>query len=167
MPTKAPVKYTPITSVYAIVGVGDAIVAKLRDVRVERPQFDVDTMRTQVRELPEQAQARVAATVDAAVETYDELATRGERLVTRIRHQQASEDFTRQAKSTVSKTKAARTTARKSASRTRKSASAATRSAVRDAARTGSAAKGAATSARNTVEAATTAAEAAAEKVGN
>src|SRR5215210_2480495 len=97
--------------VYALLGAGDAVVERLRHIPVQRPHVGVET----VRELPEQAQAAVSATlsaaVDAAVDTYGDLAERGRRLVTRIRRQQATQDLTAQARSTVSRTRATATTA--------------------------------------------------------
>jgi heparin binding hemagglutinin HbhA len=140
---------------YAIAGAGDLAVAKLRELsddvtnRIaaldqealqarlakrqaefsERFAADARTLSAKLRELPAFAQAGLTTALGQAEETYDELAGRGQRLVTRIRHQQATEDLVAQAKTTVTKAKATRTTARKTADTASRSLKATTTSA--------------------------------------
>ncbi|TDW19125.1 hypothetical protein [Kribbella kalugense] len=169
---------TPVTPFYAIAGAGDLAVEKFRaiseDVTARFAKLDQQTLQTELtkaqtelnkrfeaivadartapaklRELPKTAQAGFTTVLGQAEETYEDLAGRGKDLVERIRHQQATEDLEASAKTTVSKVKATRTTAKKTA---------------QNASRT---AKAAATSARKTAKAAGKAAEAAAEKIGD
>lgn len=169
---------TPVTPFYAIAGAGDLAVEKFRAVgedvtarfanldqktlqveltkaqtelakRFESIVADARTAPAKLRELPKTAQAGFTTVLGQAEETYEDLAGRGKELVDRIRHQQATEDLEASAKTTVSKVKATRTTAKKSA---------------QTASRT---VKATATSARKTAKAAGKAAEAAAEKIGD
>lgn len=195
---------TEAKPLYAVAGVGDLWVAKLRETTARLQSTRIDSgdvqqrVTTSVRGL--QAGATLiqqavtaqlltlpnvaAGATTRLVETYDDMAERGAETVGRIRRQRATEDLAAQAKSTVSKTKATRTTASKSAAATssrakaarttaRKSAAAttsqakATRTTARkSAAATTSQAKGAATSARKTATAARKATTAGAKKVG-
>ncbi|WP_246485955.1 hypothetical protein [Kribbella qitaiheensis] len=98
---------------------------------------------------PPSRRAGFTTVLGQAEEAYDDLAARGQEIVGRIRNQKASEDLVAQAKTTVSKAKATRTTARKTAE-----------SAERNV-------KATATSARKTAKTATKAASAAASKVGD
>jgi heparin binding hemagglutinin HbhA len=110
---------------------------------------DAKTAPAKLRELPATAQAGFTVVLGQAEETYEDLAGRGKDLVERIRSQKATEDLAAQAKTTVSKAKATRTTAKKTAD-----------SATRNV-------KATATSARKTAKTATKAAGDAAGKVGN
>jgi len=117
--------------------------------RFETLTAEAKTMPAQLRELPSAVQASLTTVLGQAEDRYDELAVRGKDLVTRIRSQQATDDFEAQARSTVSKAKATRTTARKAANSTSRSA------------------KASATSARKTAKTASKAAGDAATKVGD
>ena len=111
--------------------------------------FDPKAIQAGAQQVPALAVSR-ALEVAGRVETgYEHLAERGKKLLTRVETQKATQDLTRQGKATVSRGKAAATTARKSAVGTR------------------SAAKGAATSAAKTTKAAGAAAKATAKKVGD
>jgi hypothetical protein len=117
--------------------------------RLEALAADAKTVPAKLRELPAVAQASLTTVLGQAEETYDDLAVRGKEVVTRIRKQKATEDLVTQAKTTVSKAKATRTTARKTAD-----------TATRNV-------KATATSARKTAKTATKAASDAASKVGD
>jgi len=161
---------TPVTPFYAIAGAGDLAVEKFRavseDVTARFAKLDQKTLQTELtkaqtefakrfealvadakiapaklRELPGAAQAGFTTVLGQAEETYEDLAGRGKDLVERIRTQQASEDLVTQARTTVSKAKATRTTARKTAETATRNVKATTTSA-RKAARTASKAAG-------------------------
>jgi hypothetical protein len=169
---------TPVTPFYAIAGAGDLAVEKFRalseDVTARFAKLDQKTLQSELtkaqaelnkrfeaivadaktapaklRELPKTAQAGFTIALGQAEETYEDLAGRGKDLVERIRHQQATEDLETQAKATVSKAKATRTTVKKTADT-------ATRTV-----------KATATSARKTAKAAGKAAGSAAGKIGD
>lgn len=167
-----------VTPLYAIAGAGDLAVEKFREVsddvtsrfatldqktlqaelakrqtklakRFEELAADAKTVPVKLRELPTFAQASLTAVLGQAEETYEDLAGRGKDLVTRIRSQKATEDLAAQAKTTVTKARATRTTARKT-----------TDTASRNV-------KATATSARKTAKSASKAATDAAAKVGD
>ncbi|TCC64616.1 hypothetical protein E0H73_09570 [Kribbella pittospori] len=169
---------TPVTPFYAIAGAGDLAVEKFRavseDVTARFAKLDQKTLQTELtkaqsevtkrfdafvadaktapaklRELPAVAQAGFTTVLGQAEETYEDLAGRGKDLVERIRSQKATEDLVTQAKTTVSKAKATRTTAKKTA-----------QTATRNV-------KATATSARKTAKTASKAATDAADKVGD
>jgi hypothetical protein len=169
---------TPVTPFYAIAGAGDLAVEKFRavseDVTARFAKLDQQTLQTELtkaqtefakrfeailadakttpaklRELPKTAQAGFTTVLGQAEETYEDLAGRGKELVERIRHQKATEDLVASAKTTVSKAKATRTTARKTAETATRNAKATT------------------TSARKTAKTATKATGAAGSKVGD
>ncbi|MFI6827759.1 hypothetical protein ACIBG5_11710 [Kribbella sp. NPDC050241] len=169
---------TPVTPFYAIAGAGDLAVEKFRavseDVTARFAKLDQKTLQTELtkaqsevtkrfdafvadaktapaklRELPAVAQAGFTTVLGQAEETYEDLAGRGKDLVERIRSQKATEDLVTQAKTTVSKAKATRTTAKKTA-----------QTATRNV-------KATATSARRTAKTASKAATDAADKVGD
>ena len=89
--------------------------AKLVEKRFETLVADARTAPAKLRELPAVAQAGFTTVLGQAEETYEDLAGRGKDLVERIRSQKATEDLVTQAKTTVSKAKATRTTAKKTA----------------------------------------------------
>ncbi len=177
---------TDAKPLYAVAGIGDLWVARLRETtarlqsaRIEpsevqqRVTSSVEGLQAGVLALQHLVSAQVATIPDVAVgaatrlaETYDDMAERGAETVGRIRRQRATQDLAAQAKSTVSKTKATRTTARKSAAATTSRAKATRTTARKSAASTTSQAKGAATSARKTATAARKATTAGAKKVG-
>jgi heparin binding hemagglutinin HbhA len=169
---------TPVTPFYAIAGAGDLAVEKFRavseDVTARFAKLDQKALQTELtkaqseltkrfdaivadaktapaklRELPKTAQVSFTSVLGQAEETYEDLAGRGKDLVERIRHQKATEDLVTQAKTTVSKAKATRTTAKKTAD-----------TATRNV-------KATATSARKAAKTATKAATSAADKVGD
>lgn len=169
---------TPVTPFYAIAGAGDLAVEKFRavseDVTARFAKLDQKTLQVELtkaqseltkrfdaivadartapaklRELPKTAQAGFTTVLGQAEETYEDLAGRGKDLVERIRQQKATEDLVTQAKTTVSKAKATRTTAKKTAD-----------TATRNV-------KATATSARKTAKTATKAATDAADKLGD
>jgi len=117
--------------------------------RFEAIVADARTAPAKLRELPKTAQAGFTVVLGQAEETYEDLAGRGKDLVERIRHQQATEDLVSTAKTTVSKAKATRTTAKKTADTTTRNV------------------KATATSARKTAKTATKAASTAADKIGD
>ena len=117
--------------------------------RLEVLAAEAKTVPAKLRELPAVAQAGLTTVLGQAEEVYDDLAVRGQEIVGRIRSQKATEDLAAQAKTTVSKAKATRTTVKKTAT-----------TATRNV-------KATATSARKTAKAATRAAESAADKVGD
>jgi len=159
------------TPLYALAGFGDLAVAKLREVsdelagriatldqqalqaqlakRVDALAADARTVPAKLRELPIAAQASIATVLGQADVTYEELAGRGKKVVTRIRNQQATQDLLARAGDTESRAKATRTSVRKSAETAGRSAKATT------------------TSARKTARTAAKAAGDAADKVGN
>jgi len=143
---------------YAVVGLGDLAVGFVREAGSElatrAATFDAAALRDQaqarvnarmgsaqadMKGAPEKARTLFGEYVDAAASAYDGLAGRGQKLVTRIRNQQATEDLQSQARSTATRTKAATTTAKKSASATRRSAKAASTSAKKTASAAGDA----------------------------
>lgn len=134
---------------YAVVGVGDLAVSKLRNARGE---IDVQSV-------PSKAQGLLGDAIVSAFSAYGDLAGRGKSLVTRVRRQQATSDLQEQAKSTVARAKATRTTVKKQASATQQSAAATTSTAKKSAAATKSTAKKSAGRARSSVKATTTSAK--------
>ena len=175
-------------SVYAVIGVGDLAVEKIRDagtefqvrsskIRLEpkKLQADFEAVTRQrvedVKAAQDKAQDVLNDVLGQAVTTYDDLAGRGKKLVDRIRRQQSTQQAKQSASTTKSQTKAASTTARKNASSTgsaaKRSASNTASTAKKNASQTKSRAQGASTSARKTAGAAGTATQQAAEKVGD
>lgn len=142
----------------------------------------VSTIQDDVKVRPEQAQAKAAEfqtkaqakagevvtdVVTAALTAYVDLAGRGKILVTRVRKQQETADLDAQVDATVSKVKAAKTTAKKSVKKTASSAKATKTTAKKSAATTKKAVKSATTSAKKSAAAAVDAVEATAEKIGD
>ncbi len=137
------------TPLYAVVGVGDLAVAKLRNARGE---IDVQSV-------PSKAQGLLGDAIVSAFSTYGDLAGRGKSLVTRVRRQQATSDLQEQAESTVARAKATRTTVKKQAGATTQSAAATTATARKSAAATTSTAKKSASRAKSSAKATTTSAK--------
>lgn len=129
------------TPVYAVVGAGDLVVEKLREVRLPH----VDSARD-VKDVPVQFAGQMFSTANAV---YAGLATRGQGLVTRVRNQDETVQAEEQASRAASQAKGTATTARKGAKSTTTRA------------------KAASTSARKTADKAGTAAKKAAEETGN
>lgn len=137
------------TPLYAVVGMGDLAVATLRNARGE---IDVQSV-------PSKAQGLLGDAIVSAFSAYGDLASRGKSLVTRVRRQQATSDLQEQAKSSVARAKATRTTVKKQASTTKQSAAAATSTARKSAAATTSTAKKSASRAKSSAKATTTSAK--------
>ena len=116
-------------ALYAVAGVADLAVSTIRH-------------------LPQEAERIRARLPGEAAKTYEQLARRGESLVTGVRRSRATQQATEATGNAVSRTKAASTRARRSAKATRTSA------------------KAAGTSVRRAAEADTKAARGAAGKVG-
>lgn len=154
------------TPFYAVIGVGDLAVEKIRDISTDvqarssrinlepkRLQADIEAVAKQrvddVRAAQHKAQQRAEGVfndvVSQASTTYDSLAGRGKSLVERIRRQQSTQAAKQAASTTKSQGKAATTTARKSASSTgsaaKRGASNTASTAKRNASSTSSAAK--------------------------
>jgi hypothetical protein len=128
---------TDTTPVYAAVGVTDLAVETLRDastrIAAVRVDLNVNTLQDkaikqfekvteQVQHLPAQVKTQSVEVTDKAKETYSGLAVRGEKLVDRIRNQQATKNLTAQASNTVNLGKGAVTTVRKAAHDTQRAA---------------------------------------------
>ena len=105
---------------YAFVGVADFALEQAKDVpsdvtaRVSKVQETVKTLPAQVKDLRSGVETRVEQVTERATELYSELTVRGERLVTQIRRQPATEAAIAEGKEAVRKAEAAATAARKS-----------------------------------------------------
>ena len=133
------VRKTNQTTFYAAVGVLDLAVEEVRDAQLRAAKVRADLHPT---ELPSRVAAIPGKTVDAVItlanaagDTYEDLAERGEKLVDRIRNQQATKDLVAQAESTVALGKGAVTTARKAATEVERSAKATLTTTRKEAAR--------------------------------
>jgi hypothetical protein len=119
------------TPVLAAVGLTDLAVEKVRDARVKvaSARVDVDAAKLQTaldqgKDLPALALNRSLELADTARKQYESYATRGEKLVTRVRTQKATTDLIAQAEATFALGKGAVTTVRKSATDIQRSAKA-------------------------------------------
>jgi hypothetical protein len=125
------------TPVFAVVGLTDLAVEKVRDARVKATAVRVDLApaslqskaQARVTEAAEQAQELPALALNRgleiagkAQETYETVAARGEKLVKRVRTQKPTTDLLAQAEATLSLGKGAVTTVRKSAAEIQRSA---------------------------------------------
>jgi DNA-binding protein HU-beta len=106
MAVTATVKKVVTDSPYAAIGATDLAVERVRTAGTQ-----IDALRAEV--APTKVQARLAGAPAAAQKTYGELATRGEKLVERVRKQKATQDLVGQAKATLALGKGLVTTARK------------------------------------------------------
>lgn len=122
------VRKTNQTTFYAAVGVLDLAVEEVRDAQLRAAKVRADLHPTQipsrVAALPGKTVDTVITLANAAGDTYEDLAERGEKLVDRIRNQKATKDLVHQAESTVMLGKGAVTTARKAANEVERSAKA-------------------------------------------
>ena len=151
---------------YAVAGVGDLAVEKLREVPAKVSKISTDlrgqdrTLQAKVSEavlsIPAEAlqlTAKITTLAEDGVKKaeaqYKDLATRGEAIVRRIGNQKATQDLINQAQATVTRARVARGAAQRGAENTTV------------------AAKGTATSARKTASKAAKAASAGASKVGD
>jgi len=117
------------TPVYAYIGATDLAIEKVREAGMKagesaKTRPDVTALLADVQEAAAKfvAQAQEAVTeaptrarelAESLQESYEDLATRGEKLVDRIRNQKATKDLVDQAKSTVAMTEGVVTTAKK------------------------------------------------------
>ncbi|HEX7535605.1 MAG TPA: hypothetical protein VF391_01200 [Dermatophilaceae bacterium] len=130
---------TDTTPVFAVVGVTDLAVERLRDARaraaVVRHDFTLSALQDkavqrfekvteQAQQIPADVRTQTVEAADKAQHTYAELAVRGHSLVKRLRTQKSTQDLLAQAGSTVSLGKGAVTTVRKAASDTQRAAKA-------------------------------------------
>jgi heparin binding hemagglutinin HbhA len=130
---------TDATPVLAAVGVTDLAVEKVRDARARasavRAELDPTDLQIkaqarvfealeQGKDFPALALNRSLELAGRAQESYDELVTRGDKLVRRVRKQKSTKDLIAQAESTVALGKGAVTTVRKSANEIQRSAKA-------------------------------------------
>ncbi|MGZ4654623.1 hypothetical protein [Oryzihumus sp.] len=120
---------TDTTPVYAVVGATDLAVEKVREartraaaLRAELGDFDVTAVQGKAVEtaqhVPALALNRTLEIAGKAQESYDTLAERGQKLVTRIRGQRATQDLLAQAGNTLALGKGAVTTIRNAATDT-------------------------------------------------
>lgn len=120
---------TDTTPVYAVVGATDLAVEKVREartraaaLRAELGEFDVTAVQGKAVEtaqhVPALALNRTLEIAGKAQESYDTLAERGQKLVTRIRGQKATQDLLAQAGNTLALGKGAVTTIRNAATDT-------------------------------------------------
>ncbi|KGN40539.1 hypothetical protein [Knoellia aerolata] len=124
MATKTTTKTTTTTPLFAVVGVTDLAVERAREARLRADKVRSELApaavqnRAQVvlgeaKAFPTKALNTGVATVDQVAKGYEDLADRGEKLVTRIRNQKATKDLVAQAETTLALGKGAVTTARK------------------------------------------------------
>ncbi|HEX2174828.1 MAG TPA: hypothetical protein VHG70_02865 [Nocardioidaceae bacterium] len=179
------------TPVYAVIGVGDLAVEKLRDlssdVQARSQKISLDPKQLQVelenvakhraedaRERADKAQQRAEdvlnEVVAQATTTYDSLAGRGKNLVQRIRRQQSTQAAKQSASTAKSQAKGATTTAKKGASSTsstaKRSASDTASTAKQGASRTSSSAKKNTSATQSRAKGASTSARKSAESAG-
>ena len=148
------------TPVYAVVGVTDVAVEKLRSARARAakgPILDTKQVSTRVQQAPIEAMALTLGAAQRAEETYGELALRGKKLVDRVQRQQATQDLLAQGKVTISRGKAAATALRRGIEDTLPAAKSTLTVAKRDA-------SGAAADTRRTAHTRTTATKTAAKR---
>lgn len=184
--TKFDIKTEARRPLYAGVGATDLAVEAVRDYVADVQKRFVDVQKTvstfdfqpdSVREVLEawgaELQSDAQTLVNGGVETYTELAKRGEVLVTRIRKQESTKAATTSAKTTTAKAKTTKTQAKKTTKTAAKKTTAGAKSTAKKATTTAkkssapSSAKATATAAKKTAAATTTAVADAAEKVGN
>jgi heparin binding hemagglutinin HbhA len=118
---------TDTTAGYAVIGVTDLVVEKAREARdvavvqatqalgqIEkvRSDLDVKALQAKAQRAPTLAVGRGLQLVAKVEETYGDLAERGAQRVGRIKQQRATQDLLAQGKVTLSRGKAAVTTAR-------------------------------------------------------
>ena len=135
--TKTRKTQTPPTPILAVVGATDLAVERVRDARLRadkvRADLRADLAPTAVQKraelviedvkaFPTKALNQGVATADQVTKSYEDLAVRGEKLVTRIKNQKATKDLVAQAETTLSLGKGAVTTARKAVHDVRSSA---------------------------------------------
>ena len=95
---------------YAYVGAADLVVEQVRTIPTQ-----VRTIPTQVKALRDDVETRVEKATERAGDLYSQLTVRGERLVTQVRRQPATEAAIAEGKEAVKKAGASATAARKAA----------------------------------------------------
>jgi hypothetical protein len=113
---------------FAVVGVADLALEQAKDVpafyaaeakkvqaRLADVPTQVKTLPTQVKTLRGEVETRVSTATERATDLYSQLTVRGERLVTQIRRQPATEAAIAEGKEAVRKAEASATAAKKSA----------------------------------------------------
>ena len=111
---------------FAVVGVADLAIEQVKDVpalyvaeakkvqeRIAEVPAHVKTLPTQVKSLRGDVEARVEKASEKLAELYGKLAVRGERLVTQIRRQPATETAIAEGKAAVKKATSAATAAKR------------------------------------------------------
>lgn len=115
---------TNTTPLFAVVGATDLAVERAREARLRadkvRSELAPAAVQTraqvvlgEAKALPTKALNQGVATADQVAKGYEDLADRGEKLVTRIKNQKATKDLVAQAETTLALGKGAVTTARK------------------------------------------------------
>lgn len=99
---------------YAVAGLADLALEQVKDVPSD-VQARLQTVPAQVRDLPQTVKARLDERAEQASDLYGRLATRGERLVTAIRRQPATQAAVAEAKDAISKAEMSATSAKKAA----------------------------------------------------
>jgi heparin binding hemagglutinin HbhA len=120
---------------YAVAGVGDLAVEKVKNFRTDLTSEDKGVkdlpkqLTDKLSDLPKEARKvadkftdRVDTQVKAADERYEKLAKRGEDIVKRVRTQKSTKDLVEQAKSTINKARNVRGTATEGAKKTTEAA---------------------------------------------
>jgi len=106
---------------FAFVGVADLAIAQAKEVpadvtaRVSKVQARLSEVPAQVKTLPTQVKTLSVEVTDKATDLYTQLTIRGERLVTQIRRQPATEAAIAEGKEAVRKAEAAANAAKRSA----------------------------------------------------
>ena len=124
MATKTITKTTSTSPLFAVVGATDLAVERAREARLRadkvRSELAPAAVQTraqvvlgEAKAFPTKALNQGVATADQVAKGYEDLAERGEKLVTRIRNQKATQDLVAQAETTLALGKGAVTTARK------------------------------------------------------
>jgi hypothetical protein len=132
-------KSVDTTPFFAAVGATDLAVEKVRQARLRADKARVElgadlapakvqaratTLADHVKDIPSVVLNETLVLGGKVSEGYDELAARGQKLVTRLRNQQATKDLVAQAETTVAQAKGAVTTARKATADIERSAKA-------------------------------------------
>ena len=105
---------------FAVVGVADLALEQVKDVpalyvaEVKKASSRISEVPAQVKALPNQVKTLSDEVTEKATDLYAKLAVRGERLVTQIRRQPATEAAIAEGKEAVRKAEAAATAAKKS-----------------------------------------------------
>jgi hypothetical protein len=168
-------KKTAADTGYAVVGVTDLAVERVRKAQARaaaaRVELDVKKVSDKVQQAPTLAAATAREAAVKAEVAYGELSARGKQLVQRLRTQRATQDLLEQGKLAVARTRAAVTTARRGAEDVAevadKAAEETSTTARKRTQATKAATKSAAKASAATAEAAGEATSAGAEKVGD